>query len=132
MGAGAASNTLMYFCNLYDEAIEAAKQPDSDGGEEVTEAELEYAESVMIIDAALPTGMNTSVVPDWSKVRCNTGVLFTKYDENGYQTSNKTAMIAGDTPEALAIVKDIDPTITSVEDGVYYGNKDDGTLRRCV
>lgn len=129
MGAGAASNTLMYFCNLYDEAIEAAKQPDSDGGEEVTEAELEYAESVMIIDAALPTGMNTSVVPDWSKVRCNTGVLFTKYDENGYQTSNKTAMIAGDTPEALAIVKDIDPTITSVEDGVYYGNKDDGTLR---
>ena len=129
MGAGAASNTLMYFCDLYDQAIEAAKQPDSDGGEEVTEAELQQAEDAMIIDAALPTGMNTNVVPDWSKVRCNTGVLFTEYDENGYQTSNKTAFIAGDTPEALAIVQDIDPTITSVEEGVYYGNKEDGTLR---
>ena len=129
MGAQAASDTMLYFSRLYDTAIEEAQSPDSDGGTDVTEAELQHAEDVMIIDAALPTGMNTSVVSDWSQVRCNTGVLFTTYDENGYLTSNKTAFIAGDTPEALAMVQDIDPNITSVEEGVYYGNKDDGTLR---
>lgn len=129
MGGGAAANTLMYFSKQYQAAIEAAKAPDSDGGEEITPEEQQYADDQMIIDAALPTGMSPTIVTDWSIVPCNTGIVFTTYDENGYQTSTKTAFLAGSTDEALGMVKDIDPSITSVEEGQYYGDVNQGTLR---
>lgn len=129
MGGGAAADTLMYFSNQYQTAIQEAQSPDSDGGEEITPEEQEYAYDQLVINAALPTGMNPTIVKDWSIVPCNTGIVFSTYDENGYQNSTGTAFVTGDTPEALGMVKDIDPSITSVEEGVYYGNKEDGTLR---
>ena len=129
MGGGAAADTLMYFSRQYEAAIEAAQAPDSDGGVEITEAEQAYADDQMVISAALPTGMTPNVVSDWSIVHCNTGIIFTELDENGYLTSVGTAYVAGSTTEALNMVKDIDPSITSVEKGVFYGDKDAGTLR---
>lgn len=129
MGGQASADTLMYFCNKYDESIEAAKLPESEEGETITDAELAAAKKALTISAALPTGMTPTIIADWSKVRCNTGFIFTELDENGYLTSNGTAFVAGSTPEALGMVKDIDESITSVEKGVFYGNKEDGTLR---
>lgn len=129
MGGGAAANTLMYFSNKYQEAMQEAQLPDSDGGEEITAAEEEYAKDQLVINAALPTGMSPTIVTDWSIVPCNTGIVFTTYDENGYQNSTGTAFVTGDTPEALGMVKDIDPSITSVEEGEYYGDVEEGTLR---
>lgn len=129
MGGQASADTLVYFCNKYHEAIEAAKTPDSEGGAEITAAEQAAADAAMPISAALPTGMTPGIIADWSVVCCNTGIVFTDLDENGYLTSVGTARVAGDTVEAINMVKDVDPSVTYVEEGKFYGNKDDGTLR---
>lgn len=129
MGGGASADTLVYFSKQYDAAIEAAKAADSEDGETITEAEQAAADAAMPISAALPTGMTPNIVADWSIPRCNTGIVFTDLDENGYLTSVGTAKVVGDTVEALNMVKDIDPSITYVEEGKYYGSKEDGTLR---
>lgn len=126
MGGVMTSLTLSHYNAMYEQAIEAAKAPDSLGGEEITEAEQAYADAQYKIDAALPTGNNPG--PD-TGVRCNYGILFGRYEEGGYTMSTGKANVLGSTPEALALVNGVDPSVTYVEDGKYYGNKEDGTLR---
>ncbi|MEG1908553.1 MAG: hypothetical protein RR147_03050 [Oscillospiraceae bacterium] len=129
MGGRAAKNTAIHFSNLYNEAIAAAEAADSDGGAEITAAEQAYADSQMKICAALPTGQSPGSLADWSAIRCNMGFLYGLLEEGGYGSSTGTANLIGSSTEALSMVNSVDPSVTSVEEGKFYGNKDDGTLR---
>ena len=130
MGGFAANNTVDYYGTKYFEAIEAAQAEDSDGGTEITEAEQAYADAQYKIDAALPTGNGPNVQDGkWDLVRCNYGVLFGYYEEGGYTNSTGKANVLGSTPEALSLANSVDPSVTYVESGKYYGNKEDHTLR---
>ena len=129
MGGGNACNTVMYYGAKYNEAIEAAKDPESDGGAEITEEEQAAADAVNKISAALPTGVNPSSITDWNNVHCNLGILFGRLEETGSMTSVGTANILGASKEALALANSVDPSVTSVENGKFYGNIEDGTLR---
>ncbi|MEG0941021.1 MAG: hypothetical protein RSE64_03915 [Oscillospiraceae bacterium] len=129
MGGRAAKNTAIHFSNLYNEAIAAAEAADSDGGAEITAAEQAYADSQMKICAALPTGQSPGSLADWSAIRCNMGFLYGLLEEGGYGSSTGTANLIGSSTEALSMVNSVDPGVTSVEEGKFYGNKDDGTLR---
>jgi hypothetical protein len=129
MGGGNACSTVMYYGAKYNEAIEAAKDPESDGGEEITPEEQAAADAVNKISAALPTGVNPNSITDWNNVHCNLGILFGRLEETGSMTSVGVANILGSTKEALALANSVDPSVTSVENGKFYGNINDGTLR---
>lgn len=129
MGGRAAKNTAIHYSNLYNDAIAAAQEPDSDGGSEITEAEQAYADSQMKITASLPTGQSPGSLEDWSAIRCNMGFLYGLLEEGGYGSTTGTANLIGSSKEALDMVNSSDPSVTYVEEGVFYGNKDDGTLR---
>lgn len=129
MGGRAAKNTAIYYSNLYNAAIEEAKAADSDGGATVTPAEEEYARSRVKITSSLPTGQSPSSMADWSIIRMNMGFLYGLFEEGGYSQSTGSANILGASKEALDMVTSGDPSVTFVEEGVFYGNKDDGTLR---
>lgn len=129
MGARASMNTATHYSKLYTQALEEAKLPESDGGEEITEAEQAYADSKMKIIAALPTGQSPGTMGDWSVIKCNMGFLYGRIEEGGYGTSTGTANILGESKEALDMMHSVDTSISYVEEGVYYGDKDNGTLR---
>lgn len=129
MGGRAAKNTAIHYSNLYNAAIEQAQAADSDGGAEITEAEQAYADSQMKISAALPTGQSPGSLADWSAIRCNMGFLYGLLEEGGYGSSTGTADLRGSSTEALDMVNSSDPSVTSVEEGKFYGSKEDGTLR---
>lgn len=129
MGGRAAKNTAIHYSNLYNEAMDAAKAPDSDGGEAITDAEQAYADSQMKICASLPTGQSPGSLADWSAIRCNMGFLYGLIEEGGYGSSTGTANLLGASKEALDMVNSSDSSVTSVEEGVFYGDKEAGTLR---
>lgn len=130
MGGFMSTFTLMGYAAAYDAAIAAAQEPDSDGGVEITEAEQAYAQAQYKISAALPTGNGPEATPDaYNYIHCNHGFLFGRYEEGGYSMSTGKANVLGATPEALNYIHSVDPSVTSVEDGKFYGNRDDGTLR---
>lgn len=134
MGGNNSWETIKYFGGLYNEAIEAAKAPDSDGGEEITEAEQAYAEAQNLVYAALPTGSKPSVDDDgrWDLIHCNTGCLYGALEEGGYGASTGNGRIVGDAVEGVRMINSGLPEsewVTSVEEGKFYGNKEDGTLR---
>ncbi len=135
MGANGAKETAFYYSGLYDEAIEAAKSPTSDGGKEITESEQAYCNSIMKVKALLPTGqvpnfLNYSGIDwKWTQLRCNAGIVYGSYEECGYANSTGNARVLGDAAETVEMMQSADPSIDFVEEGVYYGNKDDGTMR---
>ena len=129
MGGANTCATVMYYGRLYNEAIEAAKAPDSEGGAEITPEEQAAADAVNKISAALPTGVNPSSITDWNAVHCNLGILFGRLEETGSMTSVGTANILGASAEALALANSVDPSVTSVENGKFYGSIDEGNLR---
>ena len=135
MGANGSKEVAFYYSTLYDEAILEAQSADSDGGEEITEEEQAYCDSVMKIKALLPTGqvpnfLNYSGIDwKWSQLRCNAGIVYGTYEECGYANSTGNARVLGTAQETVEMIQSADPTVTSVEEGKFYGNKEDGTLR---
>ena len=129
MGGRAAKNTAIHYSNLYNVAIEEAKAVDSDGGETVTPEEESYAKSLIKITSSLPTGQSPGSMADWSIIRLNVGFLYGLLEEGGYSSSTGTADLIGASTEALAMINSSDPSVTYVEEGVFYGDKDSGTLR---
>ena len=129
MGGRAAKNTTIHYSRLYNAAIDAAKLPESDGGEEITEAEQAYADSQMKVSASLPTGQSPGSLADWSEIRCNMGFLYGLLEEGGYGSTTGTADLRGASKEALDMVQSGDPSVTFVEEGKFYGDKEAGTLR---
>jgi len=135
MGANGAKEAAFYYSNLYDEAIADAALPGSDGGEEITVAEQEYCNSVMKVKAILPTGQTPSFLIysgidwKWSQLRCNAGIVYGSLEECGYLNTTGNAQVLGDAAETVEMMQSADPTIDYVEEGVFYGDKDAGTLR---
>ena len=50
-------------------------------------------------------------------------------EESGYERITGSAVLTGSVAESLAMINSVDPSVTSVEEGVFYGSKEDGTLR---
>ncbi len=136
MGGANSWATLIYYGKQYYAALEAAKKPDSDGGAEITSAELAHAESLSKVAAGLPTGSSPSLTKTndrWKDIYANVGVLYGRYEEGGYRTSTGTADILGTAQESLEMMnyrlKAGEAQVTSVEEGKFYGSKEDKTLR---
>jgi hypothetical protein len=138
MGGGYSWNTAMYYGAQYFAAIEKAKLPDSDGGEEITAEEQAYADSFDKISAALPTGtapqMVTAERNPYASIHANFGDMLGWFEEGGSGTTTGSSDIIGDSQEAFDLINypngvlREDP-ITYVEEGIFYGNKEDKTLR---
>ncbi len=138
MGGGNSFTTIIHYGRLYNAALEEAMHPDSDGGEKITEAEQAYADSFNKIWAALPTGaaprMITETSNPYKDIYANLGVLYGYYEEGGFSSTTGNAVLIGESKEALDLVNFPfgelrDAPTNYVEEGVFYGNKADRTLR---
>lgn len=133
MGGMAVWCTLMYYGGQYMQAIEAAKAPESDGGADITEAELMAAEKLNKVRAGMPMGFIQFSTEDTFKlIHANVGIDYAKYDEGGYSLAGGSGDLSGSCPEALAAINSIfeaPDKVDSAEIGKYYGNAADRTLR---
>ena len=80
--------------------------------------------------AVFMTGKSPNLLKGfWDKLDgINIGVEYGVYEEDGYSSSSGNGNILC-TPEALEMINHVDPSVKIVENGKYYGNKEDGTLR---
>ncbi len=138
MGGSNAWHTLRHYGNMYYAAIEEAKLPDSDGGEEVTTEEQVYADSLNKVFAGLPTGSSPLTITEdtnpYTEIYANLGDLYGYYEEGGYRMSTGTAVIIGESKEAYGLINypfgvEKENPVTYVEEGVFYGDKADRSLR---
>ena len=130
MGGRSVRATLMHYGELYDQAMEAAAREDSEKGAEITENELALAQKSYKINAALATGITPGLMAEnWDLVHCNTGIVYGQLEEGGYANSTGNARLLGATDEALAMVHSVDESVSSVEEGRFYGDLEEGTLR---
>jgi len=138
MGGGYSWTTMMYYGEQYFAAIEEAKLPESDGGAEITEAEQAYADSFDKISAGLPTGNSPRLITDtsnpYASIHANLGVMLGWYEEGGRARTTGSSDIIGESQEAYDLINHPngvlrDNPVTYVEEGVFYGNKEDKTLR---
>lgn len=132
MGGIATRVTFEHFGALETAALEAARLPESDGGEEITDAEFEYAESLNVISAAFfQSALPMPDVGAYGNYYRNAGINYTYYDEGNYTTSNGDGDLT-DAPEALAFINSMlgeENAIDTVEIGKYYGSVEDNNLR---
>lgn len=132
MGGIATRVTYEHFGALETSALEAARLPESDGGEEITDAEFEYAESLNVISAAFfQSALPMPDVGAYGNYYRNAGINYTYYDEGNYTTSNGDGDLT-DAPEALAFINSMlgeENAIDTVEIGKYYGSVEDNNLR---
>ena len=132
MGGIATRVTYEHFGALETAALETARLPESDGGEEITDAEFEYAESLNVISAAFfQSALPMPDVGAYGNYYRNAGINYTYYDEGNYTTSNGDGDLT-DAPEALAFINSMlgeENAIDTVEIGKYYGSVEDNNLR---
>ncbi len=99
---------MMYYGEQYFAAIEEAKLPDSDGGEEITEAEQAYADSFDKISAGLPTGNSPRLITDtsnpYASIHANLGVMLGWYEEGGRARTTGSSDIIGRSQEAYDLI----------------------------
>ncbi len=132
MGAVNAIDALKNFGTEYNAAIEQAKTAESDGGEEITPAEQSYADSLLKVNSAFLMGYCPGRINDlgyWERIHANVGLVYGYYEEGGKGSSTGTGYILGDSYDAVSFVASGDPDVDYVEERVYYGNADTGTLR---
>lgn len=132
MGAVNSIDALKNFGALYNDAIEEAKLPGSDGGAEITEAEQRQADSNLKIQSAFLMGYCPGRINDlgyWERIYANVGLVYGLYEEGGAGSSTGSGNILGDSYDALSFVNSGDPSVSFVEEGVYYGEPADKTLR---
>ena len=134
MGGNNSWMTIRHFGRLYKAAAEDAELPESDGGAEITEEEqAKLDELKFYVYAALPTGSKPTYNDGrWDEIFTNVGCLYGALEEGGYSASTGNGRIVGDAVEGVEMINSGLPEgqkITSVEEGKFYGNKEDGTLR---
>lgn len=133
MGGMAVWCTLMYYGAQYNQAIEAAKAEDSDGGTRITAAEAEAADAVNKVAAGFPTSfIQFSTEDNFKSIHANVGINYGKYDEGAYELSKGFGDLSGDAPEALAAVNSVfddSEKTDNAEIGKFYGNAENKTLR---
>lgn len=121
--------TCINYGTQYYEALAAAMEPTSDGGEEITEEEIAAAESLSKVSAGLASGfIALSNEQMCSALNCNFGINYSYYDEGNAVSGD----MSGDREESLALINSIfndGEKISDVKTGEYYGAAEEGTLR---
>ena len=133
MGGGITWNVARYYGRLYQAALDEAMLPESDGGEEITEAEQAAADAVNKVAAAFPVSqIRASTEEAMSEIYCNFGANFGFYDEGAYRCKNGDGDLH-DAPEAMILINSVLPDgeklTETVEIGKMYGDASNGTLR---
>lgn len=126
--------TMMHYAKLYQAALEEAKLPESDEGEKVSSQEQKDAIAVNKISAALINSFTWGEYTDefFEPLHTNLGFIYGKYDEGCYSTTNGNGDITGDCDISLGIINSglaDDEKITFAEEGKYYGDAQEKTLR---
>lgn len=148
MGGGYAWTTMMYYGAQYFAAIEEAKLPESDGGTEITAEEQAYADSFDKISAGLPTGNSPRLADPppnpfspfpqqpnpYLQIHANLGVMLGWYEEGGRANTTGSSDIIGESQEAYDLINYPngilrENPIPYVEEGVFYGDKENKELR---
>ncbi|MGG4345686.1 alpha/beta hydrolase family protein [Paenibacillus lautus] len=133
MGGMSTWMTLMYYGSQYYTAIEKAKTPDSEGGEEITDRELEYANSLNKVSAGLPIGnIRLSSKEVFSQIHANLGIIYGQFDEGNYDLSQGNGDLSNNALEGLVAINSIfpeDEQQSSFAVGKYYGDAESQTLR---
>lgn len=133
MGGMAVWMTLAQYGGRYAAALEAAKAPDSDGGEAVTPAEQAAAEAQNKVNAGLASGnIRLSSEEMMQGIHANLGLNYGVYDEGCYDLSKGNGDLTGNSYEALSAVNSVLPEgekVAGVEMGRFYGDAAQRTLR---
>ncbi len=133
MGGICTWTTVQHYGLQYNAAIEAAQAMDSDGGTEITNAEMDYANSLLKVTAALPCGSppNANNGFNGDALHVNTGCLMGSYEECGDLVSKGNSCITGDAIEGIDFINSgkYDNKINFVEEGKFYGDKSENNLR---
>lgn len=133
MGGMSTWMTLMHYGSQYYAAIEKAKTPDSEGGEDITDRELEYANSLNKVSAGLPIGnIRLSSEEAFSQIHANFGIIYGQLDEGNYDLSQGNGDLSNNALEGLVAINSIFPKEeqqSSFEVGQYYGDAESQTLR---
>lgn len=131
-GGSAVRTAANHYGQLMDDALDAAKDPASDGGETITDAEREYAQRQNPIAAAFISGWLRNLDDKkFAHVHSNLGLGYALYDEGAYRNVNGDGDLRN-APEAIAMVNsgmDKDHKVDSVEIGRGYGSVEDKTYR---
>lgn len=121
--------TCISYGTQYLEAMAAATDPASDGGEEITAAELAAAQSCNKVSAGLASGFIALANEQMcSALNCNFGINYSYYDEGNAVSGD----MSGTREESLALINSVfseDEKISLAETDKYYGSAEDGTLR---
>ena len=133
MGGICTWTTVQHYGYQYNAAIEAAQAEDSDGGMAVTDAEIEYARSLLKVTAALPCGSppNANNGFNADALHVNVGCLMGSYEECGDLVTKGNSCITGDAVEGIDFINSgrYDEEVTYVEEGEFYGDKNENNLR---
>lgn len=120
--------TCINYGGQYYGALAAAADPASDGGEEVTEAELTAARNCNKVSAGLASGFIALANEQMcSLLHCNFGINYSFFDEGNAVTGD----MSGARAESLALINSImgDSPVSNAEIDRYYGTPEDGTMR---
>ena len=120
--------TCINYGAQYYGTLAAATDPASDGGEEITEAELSAAQACNKVSAGLASGFIALANEQMcSMLHCNFGINYSYYDEGNAVTGD----MSGAREESLALINSImaDNPVTGAEVDTYYGSPDDRTMR---
>lgn len=133
MGGGSTWSTLTYYGSQQDSALEAAKEPDSDGGIAITPTEEAFAKALNKVAAGFPTSAATMASEEvFQHIHANVGINFGYYDEGAVGMRRAYGDMAGDCYESLSTINSImpyDSKVANVEVGRFYGDAKNGTLR---
>lgn len=125
--------TLAYYGAQYNAAIEQAQDPASDGGQDITQAEQEYADSLNKVNAGLASGnVRLSTEEMFQNIHANVGINYSLYDEGCYDLTRGNGDLSGECYESLSAVNSAlapEEQVTSVEIGRFYGSAEDKSLR---
>ncbi|AIF51144.1 alpha/beta hydrolase [Pelosinus sp. UFO1] len=135
-GYSAGGNAVLQSASLFGarqaEALRKAKSKDSDGGQNITPAELAYAKSQNKISSIFVGGFVMTLTDKiLTTVDANVGMDYGFHDEGAYRNTNRSADMHN-APEALRLVNTIfpkDKKISEVEIGNIYGDYTNRTMR---
>lgn len=115
-----------------DDALEAAKDPNSEGGTTITDGERKRAEDLDKISAVFISGWLKNLNDKkFAHVHSNMALGYARYDEGGYRNINGDGDLR-DAPEALSMVNSglkKQDQVDRIEIGRGYGDIDKGTYR---
>ncbi len=153
LGGRIISNTLAHYGVQYEKALEAATLEDSDGGAEITEAELAYAKSQNKVAAAFAAGVQTSEIAfgikddtfavhgivgapedkEMPKRAYSSVAVYNGYNDEFGRGNYQVDGVAYDLtvhPDMISLVNSVlDEKLETIEMEHYYGSAEDNTLR---